>query len=386
MPQFLISRQDWSLYRQGYLDQKRHLEKIKEIIRNNLPEIISEESILEVQGNKVIKIPIRSLEEYRIRYSWEKNLRVGQGQGQTKAGKALGKALGPGAYGKKAGDEPGEDYYETDVTMEELEELIFEDLRLPNLEETKKQIQLDQSYKFKDVRKTGLMANVDKKRTLLQCMKRNALQGNKGKGYKIRPEDVRFKTWAEDLREQSSAVVLAMMDVSGSMGTFEKHIARSFFYWMVRFLRTKYEQVEIVFLAHHTKAKEVTEEEFFTKGESGGTRCSSVYQLALDIIRERYNPEEYNLYPFHFSDGDNLPSDNEKCLELVQKLLPLCNLFGYGEITSPYYRNGSLMTTLSKIQDPKLVTVNIRDKSEVYLALRRFFSAKPEGNNLTGSS
>lgn len=381
MTKFLVSREDWSLYRQGYLDQKRHLEKIKEIIRNNLPEIISEESIIHTQGDKVIKIPIRSLEEYRIRYSWEKNRFVGQGQGQTKSGEVLGKALGSGGHGKKAGDQPGEDYYETDVTMAELEELIFEDLELPNLEETRKQLLPYQSYKFKDVRTTGLMANVDKKRTLLQCIKRNAMMGAKDMKYRIRPEDVRFKTWAEDLREQTSAVVLAMMDVSGSMGTFEKFIARSFFYWMVRFLRTKYEQVEIVFLAHHTKAKEVTEEEFFTRGESGGTRCSSVYQLALDIIQERYNPKEYNIYPVHFSDGDNLPSDNEKCLELVQKLLPYCNLFGYGEITSPYYRTSSLMSTFSKIQDRKLVTVNIRDKSEVYVALRKFFSITPQEKN-----
>ena len=83
---------------------------------------------------------------------------------------------------------------------------------------------------------------------------------------------------------ESNAVVIAMMDVSGSMGEFKKYIARSFYFWMVRFLKTKYDNVKIVFISHHTEAKEVTEEQFFTQGESGGTVVSSAYRLALDII------------------------------------------------------------------------------------------------------
>src|SRR5690606_7230992 len=108
--------------------------------------------------------------------------------------------------------------------------------------------------------------------------------------------------------------------------------ARSAFFWMNRFLKRKYEQVEIVYLAHHTEAKEVTEEEFFTRGESGGTICSSVYQKTLDIIEERYSADEWNIYPFHFSDGDNLTSDNERCVKLIEKLMDICNMFCYGEV------------------------------------------------------
>ena len=122
------------------------------------------------------------------------------------------------------------------------------------------------------------------------------------------------------------------MDVSGSMGEFKKYIARSFFFWMVRFLRTKYDNVEIVFISHHTEAKEVTEEQFFTQGESGGTVVSSAYQLALDIIRARFPPRDWNVYPFHFSDGDNYYSDNEEAVRLADELIETCNLFGYGEI------------------------------------------------------
>src|SRR2546428_3275762 len=106
---------------------------------------------------------------------------------------------------------------------------------------------------------------------------------------------MRYRTWNETTEMQRNAVVIAMRDVSGSMGEFEKYIARSFYFWMVRFLRTKYTNVEILFVSHHTEAKEVSEHEFFTKGESGGTKVSSAYQLALDIIRERYSPTDWNI-------------------------------------------------------------------------------------------
>ena len=147
----------------------------------------------------------------------------------------------------------------------------------------------------------------------------------------IHQEDLKFRTWNEVLKPDSKAVVLAMMDTSGSMGIWEKYMARSFFFWMTRFLRTKYETVDIEFIAHHTEAKVVPEEEFFSKGESGGTICSSVYKKALELIDNKYSPDRYNIYPFHFSDGDNLTSDNARCVKLVEELMKKCNMFGYGK-------------------------------------------------------
>ncbi len=163
------------------------------------------------------------------------------------------------------------------------------------------------------------------------------------------------------------------------MGPFEKYIARSFFFWMVRFLRTKYKNVKIVFLAHHVEAKETTEEEFFTKGASGGTRCSSVYKLALDIIEKHYNPQDYNIYAFHFSDGDNLASDNEQCVTLINELVKVCNLVGYGEIEGPYYYTSTLRSAYKKVSDARFTVVTIKDKTGVYPALKKFFSQGPEG-------
>lgn len=375
---FIVSREDWSLHRKGYIDQQRHMEKVKEAIKKNLADIVAEESIIMSDGKKIIKLPIKSLEEYHFRYNQNKQKSVGQGTGNSKPGDVLGSEGSKGSgNGPGAGSEPGVDYYEAEITIDELAELIFEDLGLPNLQEKRQQELTTESYQFKDVRKKGIMSNIDKRRTIMESIKRNARNGNPGETGII-PDDLRFKTWDEDIRFQSNAVVIAMMDTSGSMGAFEKYIARSFFFWMVRFLRTRYQNVKIIFLAHHTEAREVTEKEFFTKGESGGTRCSSVYELALDIIGNRYNPDDYNIYPFHFSDGDNLPSDNEKCVDLVRKLLEVSNVFGYGEIEGLYYNSSSLMTMYKKIRDPKFTSVLIKDKTGVYPALKAFF--KPQNN------
>jgi uncharacterized sporulation protein YeaH/YhbH (DUF444 family) len=170
-----------------------------------------------------------------------------------------------------------------------------------------------------------------------------------------------------------------MMDVSGSMGEFEKYIARSFYFWMVRFLRTKYNNVQIVFISHHTEAKEVTEEEFFHKGESGGTQVSSAYELALQIIKERYNPDDWNIYPFHFSDGDNWPSDNDECRALAEQLLARSNQLGYGEIRPQRHSYGStLMSALERLDSPKFQSVVITQKGDVYPALRQFFAVDEE--------
>lgn len=371
----IVSREDWSLHRKGYLDQNRHKEKVQEAIKKQLGDLIVDESIILSDGKKATKIPMRSLEEFRFRFDYNKKKHTGQGSKRMQDGDILaresqrkqGAGKGPGA-----GDEPGVDIYEAEVTYEDLATLLFEELQLPNLDDKKRPLIAHDKPEFKDIRKKGLMANIDKKRTLIESIKRQALAG-KDQDLKILPEDLRFKTWETHPNYETNAVILAMMDTSGSMGQFEKYISRTFFFWMVRFLREKYENVEMRFLAHHTEAKEVTEEEFFTRGESGGTRCSSVYQLALEIIRRDYPPAHYNIYPVHFTDGDNIGSDNTRSLNLMQKLVDVSQVVGYGEILRTHY-SSTLMSSLKRITDPKLRFVTIRDRQEVYEALKTVFS------------
>lgn len=374
---FVVSKEDWSLHRKGYQDQQRHQEKVREVIRQNLPDLVTEENIIMSDGKQIIKVPLRNLEEYRFIHNYQKQQHVGQGDGDSQVGDVLGQDSPKSSKGGKAGDQPGQDYVETEISMEDLEEMLFDELELPFIQDKDKEELESEAIRFNDIRKKGLMSNIDKKRTILENLRRNATSGQPGI-HGISPDDLRYKTWEEIVVPRSNAVILAMMDTSGSMGAFEKYCARSFFFWMTRFLRHQYEKVDIVFLAHHTEAKEVTEEEFFTRGESGGTICSSVYQKALDIIDSRYPPSSYNIYPFHFSDGDNLTSDNERCLRLIGELLKRCNMFGYGEVNQ-YNRGSTLMSAYRNIKQEKFIHYVIKEKGEVYHALKRFFHKREGG-------
>lgn len=383
-----LSRNDWSLHRKGPIDAARHNEKVKEAVRGNLDAIISEEAIITADGDKIVKVPIRSLELPRFRFDHSRSGQVGQGSGESDVGDSVGQQpgqTGPGK-GKQAGEEPGIDYYEAEVTIDELAELVFQDLSLPNLQQKQSQDMESDAIRFKDLAKKGMMSNLDKRRTILETIKRNALHHKDPHFYGIKPDDLRFRTWAKDTTRQTNAVVIAMRDVSGSMGEFEKYISRSFYFWMVRFLRLKYDNVKIVFITHHTEAKEVDEETFFKLGESGGTKVSSAYQLALDIIKERFDPDSWNIYPFHFSDGDNWgDTDNRLCVNLVEKLIEVCNIFGYGEIQQgTHYSVSTLMSAFSSIKSDKFVGVTISDKKGVYPALQKFFSKREEVASVEG--
>ena len=381
-PAVSLSRHDWSLHRKAPADQARHNEKVKEAIKSNLADIVAEEAIITSDGNKVVKVPIRSLELPHFRYDTNRKDHLGQGNGDSQVGDVIGQApgqAGPGK-GKGAGDLPGIDYFDAEVTIDELADIMFEDLALPNLEQKQAQQIESTVIRFNDIRKSGPMSSLDKKRTILENIRRNAKMGMPKVGG-IKNDDLRFKTWTEDVRFENNAVIIAMRDVSGSMGEFEKYISRSFYFWMVKFLRRKYNQVQIVFITHHTEAKEVDEQTFFTLGESGGTKVSSAYRLALDIIAQRYNPRDWNIYPFHFSDGDNWgETDNRLCVDLVHEMLQKCNVFGYGEIRQGGYGSlSTLMSAFQNVKDPKFIGVTIEDRSGVYPALRQFFSPRQPG-------
>ena len=127
------------------------------------------------------------------------------------------------------------------------------------------------------------------------------------------------------------------MDVSGSMDTTKKYLARSFFFVLSQFIRSKYSNVEVSFISHTTTAKEVNEFDFFHKVESGGTYISSGLNKAIEIIEKRYNPEYWNVYAFYVSDGDNWTEDNEKAIKAAKELCEVSNLVGYAEIMKGYY-------------------------------------------------
>jgi hypothetical protein len=369
---------DWSLQRKGATDQRRHLEKIKEALKARLPDLVSEEAIIASDGKHVLRVPIRSLEQYKFRFHPWQGDRVGQDQGDGKPGDVLGRLpkSGPGeGQGDLPGEMPGVDYIEAEVTLDDIAGLLFDELGLPYLKPKPMATIPEPTWKFKDISPKGLMGNLDKRRSLRQNLLRNARNGPARVG-DWRDSDLRFKTWIDEPQPEDNAVIIAMRDISGSMGDFKKMMARTFAFWMLKFLRTQYRSVEVVFLVHHTQAREVTEEEFFQLGESGGTKVSSVYQLCQEVIQTRYSPERWNVYPIHFSDGDNWSdADNRRTVDILESLLPQVNVFGYGEIREGGYTS-TLMSAFSRIQHPRFKTVTITQRQDVYPALKTFFPRK----------
>ena len=370
-------------------DRRRHKELVEDSIKKNIGNIIAEESIIGVSKNKKIKIPIKGIKEYQFIYGKNKK-GVGSGGGDEKRGDKLGEDAQKGAQEQGAGNQEGEDVYETEVTLEEVINYLFEDLELPDLDRRKlSEIDSESTYRRSGFQKKGIPPRLAKRRSLMEKIKREkAIQrSNDGvadeedERFPFKEDDLRYWRMREDHNKNFNAVVICIMDVSGSMDQTKKYLARSFYFLLYQFLRLRYANVEIVFIAHTTTAKEVTEDEFFHKGESGGTYISSGYEKALDIIETRYNPASWNIYAFHCSDGDNWAEDNQKTIETANQLCNVCNLFGYGEITPGFYSTSSTMKDeLAKINKKNFSIVNMNRKEDLLPGLKKLL--EKEGGSI----
>ncbi|GBE11094.1 hypothetical protein BMS3Bbin12_01900 [bacterium BMS3Bbin12] len=363
-------------------DRLRHRQKVREAIRGNIADIIAEESIIGRSRDKIIKVPIRGIREYRFVFG-DNEPGVGTGNGDTEPGQVVGEAGGDGNGPGSPGNRPGIDYYETDITLEELIDIMFEDLELPDMERKNlRETQADTTRKRKGFRRVGVRAHLDKRRTATSRLRRKiatrgaAPAAPDGPRFPFHRDDLKYRRLVADLRFQSNAVVLCIMDTSGSMDTMKKYLARSFFFLLYQFVHTRYHNVEVVFIAHDTRAREVSEEEFFSKGESGGTMISSGYNKALEIVQGRYHPTLWNIYAFHCSDGDNWPHDNGAALAAARELCGVCNLFGYGEIkplNSGSYGD-SLLELFDEVDAKNFHALMIENKEDIWPSFRRFLS------------
>ncbi len=373
-------------------DRLRHRQKIKDSIRDNIADILAEESIIGRDRDRIIKIPVRSIKEYRFIYG-ENTPGVAQGNGQQKPGDVVQPAQ-PGSpdVGQGGGDQPGVDALETDVTIEELIRIMFDDLELPELEKKSlRQVISEDSRKRKGHRAAGIRPRLDKRATAKNRIRRKLAVRGSGRDRQPGEDDPRFPYHDDDLtyhhivpkpREVSNAVIFCIMDTSGSMSTVKKYLARSFYFLLYQFVRQKYINVEVVFIAHHTEAKEVTEEEFFYKVESGGTYISSGYRKALEIIEDRYHPALWNIYAFHCSDGDNFYSDNDKAVQALNELCQVSNLVGYGEIkpVGTAYYSGSMLEIFSAIKHDNFQMIQIEKKEDLWTGFKAFLTRDPSSS------
>ncbi len=361
-------------------DRLRHRQKVRQAIRENIADIVAEESIIGQGRDKIIKVPIRGVKEYRFVYG-DNAPGVGAGDGNSQPGQVVGKAGDKGRGDGRGGDQPGVDYYETDITLEELVEIMFEDLQLPDMERKKlREVLAERTSKRKGYRRVGIRVHMNKRRTAIARVRRKVASRRAAaveaveERFPFHRHDIRYRRLRHDMKPQSNAVVLCIMDTSGSMDIMKKYLARSFFFLLYQFVRARYHNVEVVFIAHHTQAREVSEEEFFHKGESGGTYISSGYMKALEIIQARYHPGLWNVYAFHCSDGDNFPNDNTAAMNAAKELCEVANLFGYGEIkplNSSHYED-SMLQLFKSIGSPNFHSMLIERKEDIWSSFKMF--------------
>jgi len=311
-------------------DLGRFRDIVKGRVRKDLRKYMSSGELIGRQGNKAVSVPIHQIGIPRLRYG-ENKKGIGQGEGE---GDEAGQ-------GQKAGDAAGEHLVEIEFTVDELAAILGEELELPRIEPKGNKSSKTTRPKHKGIAHIGPESLRHFKRTYRQALRRTIAMGAfDPKRPFIVPvkEDRRYRTYVEEKEPRSAALILYMMDVSGSMGKEQKEIVRSEAFWIDAWIRHNYKDVETRFIIHDASAREVDRDTFFRTRESGGTLISSAYRLALEIIEKEFPDAEWNIYPFHFSDGDNWSqSDTRTCVQLLKdKLIPMSNQFSYAQVDSQY--------------------------------------------------
>lgn len=387
-----VSRED--IGRRAGPDVERHRFLARRELRDRMRGLIAEISVIGLgSGSRRFKIQVPVLKEHVFEYSHRREY-VGYVDSEVNPERG-DKVYGPprpqrGPGGSGDGDDLA---YEMHVDLDDIREFLFADLELPNfLRQQLRRIRVEEKGGLVGVTRRGLMARLNRRMSVRQRSRR--VQGQQREGADTLDgfveDDLRFRRLSKRTREVSNAVCIFMMDISGSMGVQQKYLCRAFFWLLDAFVRTKYEQVEVVYIVHHAQAEEVAQEQFFHTTESGGTVCSTAYTLALDVIAERFSPDLWNVYAFHMSDGDNWMDDNAAACGRAEELCHVCNLFGYGQVSGwnsdGFDENEVRWSTMFQVLEPlrarysNMSLVRLRNKDDIYPQFRQML----EGEKVKG--
>jgi uncharacterized sporulation protein YeaH/YhbH (DUF444 family) len=357
-------------------DQRRFKDIVRGRIRENLRKYISKGELLGRQGSDTVSIPVPQIDIPRFKYGQRENGGVGQGEGEP--GDTLGKGEGEGEGAGKAGENPGQHILEVDVSLADLAQILGDELELPNIEPRGQERFESTKIKYSGIRPTGPDTLRHHRRTFRRALHRQLASGQYDpKRPVIIPikEDFRYRSFKEESKPHHNAVIIYMMDVSGSMGDEQKEIVRIESFWIDTWLRSQYKGIESRFIIHDAAAREVDRDTFFRTKESGGTMISSAYELCLKIMRNDYPTNEWNIYPFHFSDGDNWSSDDTgRCVDLLRDaIIPSSNVFCYGQVESPYGSGQFIKDLRGNFKDSDdVITSEIKSKDGIVNSIKDF--------------
>ena len=399
------------------VNRGRFIRRFKQQVRKAAADAVSGRSITDTSGEQV-HIPSRDISEPRFSHALGgRREAIYSGNREFVTGDRFkrppGGAGGGGAGPKAGSDGVAEDDFTFELSRDEFLECVFEDLELPDMVKT----DLKETVTFERVRagfsRDGVPANINIVRSLRGALARRiALRGSytehlreaqteldelktKGLGGGIRARelaeeikrleshikaipfiddfDLRYNNHTLRPNPSTKAVMFCLMDVSGSMDESRKDIAKRFFILLHLFLTRSYERIDVVFICHHSVAREVSEEEFFYARETGGTVVSSALKLMLEIIENRYPVDDWNIYGAQASDGENWGDDSLGCRELLlNHLMPLSQYFAYIEITPASHQ--ALWNEYESVAAacPGFAIQSIADVEDIYPVFRRF--------------
>lgn len=375
---------DDGLARKGERDAKRLQAKLKEALRQDIRKYITEEAIITSDGHRKVKIPIKGLQLPEFRFG--DNDGGGKGKAKLGAGQSgvqEGDKMAPAQGTEQPGEGSAEHLLEKEVTIDELVDLAFDELGLPDLDEHVNARVRSEKRRWDEVRRSGPIAQVDLRRTLKANLQRRAREGAPARLGAIERHDLRFRSYTERIELSNNAVIISMMDVSGSMTEHKKWLVRMCLFWIKRYLERIYDGLEFVFIIHDTRAQVVDEEMFFATTTGGGTYISSAYEKALSIIETKYPATEWNLYPFYFSDGENWEDDNKRAVSHAKRLADMSRMFYYGQVASTNYATFMKTITEGLVDHDNLVVADIQTEKDVAEAIRRFLHKDGPGKRVT---
>jgi uncharacterized protein len=358
-------------------DHSRFRQIVKGRIRKDLRRFVSRGDLIGKEGQRYVAIPIHDIDLPTFRFGDNSG---GIGMGEGKEGQGVG----------QGGDQEGRHLLEVTVGIDELADLLAEELKLPRIQPRGAHTITTIKDKYTGVRPVGPASLRHFKRTYRQALKRQLSLGDYDPDNPVIvpiKDDLRFRSWNEVRKPQSNAVILYMMDISGSMGDEQKELVRLQAFWIDAWLRRNYDGIESRYIVHDVVAHEVDRATFFSIREDGGTRISSAFTAAKGLLDQHYDPNDWNIYLFHFSDGDNSSdADNKSCVSILdQQLLPMINLFGYVQVKSAYGSGHFYNVLRDAFPDrtgphadavgSKVIPTRVNEREDIYDSLRLLFKA-----------
>jgi len=399
------------------VNRQRFLRRYRKQIKEAISEQISKRSITDIDGGESVSIPTHDISEPTFRKDkGGVHEDVYPGNKEFTQGDRIKRPVNQGqGQGRRASDSgEGEDEFAFEISQDEYLDLLFDDLELPNL----KKNQLRKMTRSKSVRagfsNDGVPTNINIVRSLRSALSRRVAMGaqprrqlheleaelqaleqevggDESRRIELQQEiealrgrirripfidtfDLRFNNFVQRPEPTAQAVMFCLMDVSGSMDQETKDIAKRFYILLYLFLTRSYRDVDVVYIRHHTQAREVDEEEFFHSRETGGTIVSSALELTREIIAQRYPPSDWNIYAAQASDGDNWKDDSPHCEHLLaRELLPQLRYYAYVEITNRDHQGLWEHYTNLLESHENFAMQQIREQADIYPVFREFF-------------